>query len=203
MEILKGQQVCACGKRHDGILDEYVVAKGATGRTAEFVKKYGAKKAFLLADTNTFAVAGTRDAIHIYEQLKNIVPNREKALAYACSFDIPAHQEKLRAFLGKGAESMIAIAEKESKYDPAKHVRRLDAILARWDEILQIMDEELLSAPELEKILDTLGAPKTAAEIGIDEAIVPMTFRMTKNIRDKYVLSCLCWDLGVLDEIQP
>ena len=144
---------------------------------------------------------GTRYAIGIYEQLKKIVPSREKALAYARSFDWPAHQEALRAFLGKGGESMITIAEKEGKYDLAKHEARLERILAHWDEILQIMDEELLSAQELEETLDILGAPKTAAEIGVDEKIVPLTFRMTKDIRDKYVLSRLCWDLGVLDEV--
>ena len=432
MEILKGQQVCACGKRHNGILDEYVIERGAINRTAEFVKKYGKKHAFLLADANTFAVAGaqvvqnltengirysqfvfpagvkpdekavgsaimhydpscdiiigigsgvindigkivaktsgnpyiivatapsmdgyasgsssmevdglktslntkcadvvigdidilknapqrmlvsgigdmlakyvsicewrighvitgeyyceevaslirtavqkctqnaagllqrdetavaavfeglilggvamnyaevtrpasgvehyfshiwdmralefgtpsdfhgiqcaigTRYAIRVYDQLKKIIPNREKALANARSFDWPAHQEALRAFLGKGGESMITIAEKEGKYDLAKHEARLERILACWDEILQIMDEELLSAAELEAVMDTLGAPKTASEIGIDEAIVPLTFRMTKDIRDKYVLSRLCWDLGVLDEV--
>lgn len=433
MEILRGQQVCACGKRHNGILDAYIVEKGAVSRTAEFVKKYGKERAFLLADANTFAVAGaqvvqnltengiaysqfvfpagikpdetavgsaimhydascdiiigigsgvindigkivaktsgnpyiivatapsmdgyasgsssmevdglktslntkcpdvvigdidilknaparmlvsgigdmlakyvsicewrighlvtgeyyceevaslirtavqkctqnaagllkrdenavtavfeglilggvamnyaevTRPASgmehyfsHIwdmralefgtisdfhgiqcaigtlyttkgYEQLKHIVPNRERALAYARSFDRPAHQEKLRAFLGKGAESMIQHEEEEGKYDQAKHAQRLENILAHWDEILQIVDEELLSVTELETVLDTLGAPKTAAEIGIDESLVPTFFRMTKDIRDKYVLSLLCWDLGVLDEIQ-
>lgn len=433
MEILKGQQVCACGKRHIGILDEYIIEKGAITRTAEFVKKYGKKHAFLLADANTFAVAGaqvvqnltengicysqfvfptgikpdehavgsavmhydascdiiigigsgvindigkivaktsgnpyiivatapsmdgyasgsssmevdglksslntkcadvvigdidilknapqrmlisgigdmlakyvsicewrighlvtgeyyceevasimrtaarkctqnaagllnrdetavaavfeglilggvamnyaevtrpasgvehyfshiwdmralefgtasdfhgiqcaigTRYAIRVYDQLKKIVPNREKALAYARSFDWPAHQEALRAFLGKGGESMITIAEKEGKYDLAKHAERLECILAHWDEILQVIDEELLSAQELEETLDILGAPKTAAEIGIDEALVPLTFRMTKDIRDKYVLSRLCWDLGVLDKMK-
>ena len=144
---------------------------------------------------------GTRYAIRVYDQLKKIIPNREKALAYAKSFDIPAHQAQLRKFLGKGGESMIAIAEKEGKYDLPKHATRLERILAHWDEILQIMDEELLSAAELEAVLDALGAPKTATEIGIDEAIVPLTFRMTKDIRDKYVLSRLCWDLGVLDEV--
>ena len=97
---------------------------------------------------------------------------------------------------------MIALEAQEGKYDPAKHAPRLERILAHWDEILQIMDEELISPPELEKLLDSIGAPKTAAEIGIDEAIVPATFRFTKDIRDKYVLSRLCWDLGVLDELQ-
>ena len=144
---------------------------------------------------------GTRYAIGIYEQLKKIVPSREKALTYARSFDWPAHQEALRAFLGKGGESMITIAEKEGKYDLSKHERRLDHILAHWAEILDIIDEELLTCAELEEVLDTLGAPKTAAEISIDEALVPLTFRMTKDIRDKYVLSRLCWDLGILDDI--
>ena len=144
---------------------------------------------------------GTRYAIRVYDQLKKIIPSREKALAYARSFDWPAHQEALRVFLGKGGESMITIAEKEGKYDLAKHEARLERILAHWDEILQIMDEELITYDELEQVLDTLGAPKTASEIGIDEAVVPLTFRMTKDIRDKYVLSRLCWDLGVLDEV--
>ena len=58
MEILKGQQVCACGKRHNGILDAYVIEKNAIGHTALFVRKYHATKAILLADANTFAVAG-------------------------------------------------------------------------------------------------------------------------------------------------
>ena len=145
---------------------------------------------------------GTRYAIGIYEQLKKITPNREKALAHARSFDLTAHNEQLRAFLGKGGQSMIAIAEKEGKYDLTKHAKRLENILANWDEILKIMDEELLPYEELEQVLDTLGAPKTAADIGIDQCLVPITFRMTKDIRDKYVLSRLCWDLGVLDEIE-
>lgn len=145
---------------------------------------------------------GTRYATGIYEQIKKIVPAREKALAHAHAFDLPAHQEKMRAFLGKGAEAMIAGDEKEGKYDLAKHEKRLDRILSHWDEILQIIDEELLPSAELERVLDTLGAPKTAAEIGIDEATVPQTFRTTEDIRDKYVLSRLCWDLGILDEIE-
>ena len=38
-------------------------------------------------------------------------------------------------------------------------------------------------------------------EIGIDNKLLPMTFKAAKDIRDKYVLSRLCWDLGILDEI--
>ena len=145
---------------------------------------------------------GTLYATRIYERLRQITPSRDKALAYAKSFDVQAHFEELRAFLGKGAEAMIALEEKEGKYDLAKHARRLDVILSQWDELLQIMDEELIRVAELENLLRRLGAPTSASEIGIDEKLVPITFRLTKDIRDKYVLSRLCWDLGVLDEME-
>lgn len=36
----------------------------------------------------------------------------------------------------------------------------------------------------------------------MDKSILPMTFNATENIRDKYVLSRLCWDLGIIDDIK-
>ena len=50
---------------------------------------------------------------------------------------------------------------------------------------------------EIEALLDKIGAPKTASDIGLSEDIIPLTFRATKDIRDKYVLSRLAFDLGV------
>ena len=49
--------------------------------------------------------------------------------------------------------------------------------------------------------MDTIEAPKTLGEIGIDETLLPVVFRATKDIRDKYVLSRLAWDLGILEEL--
>ena len=66
---------------------------------------------------------------------------------------------------------------------------------------MKIADEELPSYGELVKLLDTIDAPKSVSDIGIDEAIIPMTFKASKDIRDKYVLPRLFWDLGILDEI--
>ena len=143
---------------------------------------------------------GTLIAAGLYEKLCAITPDKEKALAYAGSFDFAAWSEELRVFLGKGAESMIAQEAKEQKYNVQKHADRLEVILKNWDAILQIVHEEVPSLAELEALFDQVGLPKTAGQIGIDEALLPMTFRCTKDIRDKYVLSRLCWDLGLLDE---
>ena len=96
---------------------------------------------------------------------------------------------------------MIALEAKEQKYNVERHAVHLEHILNHWDDILQIIREELPSYTELEALFDKLGAPKTMKEIGIDEGIFALTFKATKDIRDKYVLSRLCWDLGVLDEM--
>lgn len=143
---------------------------------------------------------GTLMAVRLYEKLKAQVPDREKALAYVRSFDLCAWNEKLREFLGKGAESMISLEKREKKYDVEKHKRRLDIIINNWDELLKIMDD-LPSSKEIEEILDCMEAPKTLEEIGQSAGILPMTFKASKDLRDKYVLSRLAWDLGIIDEI--
>ena len=144
---------------------------------------------------------GTLLASRLYEQMKQIKPDKEKALTYAADFDYAKWSQELRTFLGKGAEAMIALEEKEQKYNVECHQKRLEIILEHWDEILKIMDEELPSGAEIEKLLDTIGAPKAVTEMGIEEELLPTTFKATKDIRDKYVLSRLAWDLGVIDEL--
>ena len=144
---------------------------------------------------------GTNIALKLYEKLKAVVPDREKALAYASAFDRQAWEAGLRSLLGKGAESMILLENTEQKYDPLKHQQRLDRILVHWPALLEILDTSLPTVRELEWLLDSLGMPKRPEDIGIDSALLRQIFPATKDIRDKYVLSRLAWDLGVLDEI--
>ncbi len=144
---------------------------------------------------------GTLIAVKLYEKIKNCTPERQKALAYAEAFDFAAWSETLRKFLGKGAEAMIALEEKEQKYNLESHRKRLGTLLSKWDAILQIIEEELPAFSELENLFDKASLPKTMAEIGLDEELLPITFKATKDIRDKYVLSRLCWDLGIIENI--
>lgn len=141
---------------------------------------------------------GTCLAIQKYEQLKTIVPNKEKALAYANNFDFASWSETLRDFVGAGAEQMILQEAREGKYNQESHAKRLDVILKQWDELLKIINT-LPSEADIVAILNRLSAPKSVREIGIDEQIVPLTFQATKDIRDKYVLSRLYWDLGLFE----
>ena len=145
---------------------------------------------------------GTLIASKLYEQIKVITPDKEKALAFVKSFDGEAWNSRLQEFLGKSAEAMIALEKKERKYDPELHAARLEVIMNKWDEILKVIEEEVPSSARIDKILTDIEAPKTMEEIGLDPADIRTTFAATKDIRDKYVLSRLAWDLGVIDELK-
>ena len=144
---------------------------------------------------------GTLIAVKLYEKLARITPDREKALNYAKQFDYGVWANTLGELLGKGAESMIALETKEKKYDVQLHEKRLEIILQNWDAIIQIIRRELPMSQELEQLLDAIDMPKSLTEIGASEEMLPTIFRATKDIRDKYVLSRLCWDLGVIEEM--
>ena len=149
----------------------------------------------------TQCAVGTLVSAKLYDEIKKVRPDREKAIRYVRDFDFGAWSEELREFLGKGAEAMIALEAKEKKYDEKKHAERLEIIIDKYDEILSIIGEEIPPMHELEKIFDLIDLPKKPSEMGIDDELLPMTVKASKDIRDKYVLPRLAFDLGILDEL--
>lgn len=144
---------------------------------------------------------GTLIGARIFEQLKQTVPNKAKAVAFAKEFDFGAYSKQLKSFVGSSADEMIEAEAKDGKYNIEKHSKRIDIIVDNWEEILQIIDDEVPSSNKIEEILDTIGCPKSLSELGHKSEDFPMVFAATKDIRDKYVLSRLCWDLGIVDDI--
>ena len=137
----------------------------------------------------------TNIAAALYEKVLKITPNKKKAIAQVKLFDYTVWMKELKEFLGSGADTMIALEEKEQKYSLEKHEKRLEIILEKWNELCGIIRKEIPTQKEIEGILDKIGAPKTIEELGID-CDLSTTLNATKDIRDKYVLSRLLWDLG-------
>lgn len=131
-----------------------------------------------------------------YHELKNTVPDRQKALSHAANFDLDAHFDELIRFVGKGAYAMIENEKVQHKYDKKAHAERLEKIIEHYDEILGIIDDEIPPVEELKRLYSVLNLPMRAEDTVIDPDIIPDTFKFSKDIRDKYVLSRLMWDLG-------
>ncbi len=144
---------------------------------------------------------GTLETVRLYEKLIQLTPDREKAKAYAQQFDYAVWAQTLQQLLGKGAEQMVALEQKEQKYDVARHALRLDGILQCYPALLEIIAAELPKSEDLEALLIRMEMPKTLQELGVSQQERTLVLKATKDIRDKYVLSRLAWDLGVLEEL--
>ena len=143
----------------------------------------------------------TVKAVELYEKVMEVAPDWEKAHGYVESFDLEAWNTQLRTFLGSSAETMIDLEKKEGKYRKDTHEARFRLIAEKWDAIVQILQEELPDYKELCKLMDDIGISRDLNTIGVDSETAKITFRATKDIRDKYVLSRLAWDLGILDDL--
>ena len=136
-----------------------------------------------------------------YEKLLTLEPDREKALAFAESFDDEKWFCQLEKHVGRASEAMIEAASFSTRYDRADHKIRVNNIIDNWDKIKEIIREEIPSSQSILSILQSIDAPVSPADIGIPVSETAITFRATRDIRDKYILSSLAWDLGVIDEI--
>ena len=146
---------------------------------------------------------GTLMTLKGYEILTGLIKDgidREAALKAVAEFDREKWFGVLREKFGKGAESMIENELREGKWDKESHISRLDLIISHREEILGLISE----LPEYSKILAFMkknGLPTTAAELGVSREALRDAFLMAKDIRDKYVLGRLLWDLGLLGKV--
>jgi len=143
----------------------------------------------------------TMKAVELYEKVMEVTPDYAKAKAYVESFCLESWNKQLREFLGSSAETMIELEKKEGKYRRDTHAARFARIEKNWPAILEILRQELPNKMELCKLMDTVGISRDLATIDVDSETAKMTFRATKDIRDKYVLSRLAWDLGILEDL--
>lgn len=149
----------------------------------------------------TQVAIGTYITANLFDKLKNITPDKNKAISFVNGFDFAKYSEFLVDLIGNGAKKMIELEAKEQKYNKDKHQSRLDKIVTNWDEIIRISNEEIPSIECLDTIFKIAKLPKKPSEIGIDDNIIFDTVKATKDIRDKYVLSRLSWDLGIDNQL--
>lgn len=144
---------------------------------------------------------GTLVTAKLYDEFLKLAPDRAKAEKRVAEFDLEAHHAKLRELLGNSAEPMIEGEKKEKKYDVQKHAARLDRIIENYGEIKEIIRAEMPDYKTLYALMSKLGAPLTPEDIENDSALLPFMFLATRDVRDKYILSRLAWDLGVDEEL--
>lgn len=143
-------------------------------------------------------LVGTRLGLRLYARVRRISPDRHKALNAVAHFDYIGWQSGLERLLGSAAKPLIELESREKKYSPVTHRKRLARILEHWPEILQITEEELPDEKRLTDELRELSAPLCVSDLSLDQPEVRECCLHVHDIRDKYVVTRLLWDLGEL-----
>ena len=143
---------------------------------------------------------GTLLTMKIYEKLKTITLDKQKALDYVANFDLDAWEANVNRVFGATAPSVLEIEKKTQKNSPAKHAARLEKTIECWDEIQKIIAEELPDYQWLEDAMRQTGMHLFPADLGLNAKQVSDAFVCARDIRDKYLSCSMIWDLGLMDE---
>lgn len=142
---------------------------------------------------------GTISALKLYEMLADRPIDFDKARAKARSFDLENWKEKIRKAYGPAAGEVIRLEERVHKNDPQVVLSRIGQMEANWDEVLKLI-RALPKAEEISAVLKGIGAPVTPAEIGVDASMVKNSVLYAKELRNRFGLLQILFDLGLNEE---
>ncbi len=143
---------------------------------------------------------GTLLTLKLYDWIKTLTPDRKVAEDAFARFDNGAWEDMVRRVFGKSAPQILDIERACGKNDPKNHAKRLNNILANWDEILKAIEEELPPTAEIERLMKNLGMPMLPKDLGVSEEDAKDAFTGAREVRDKYMSCSLLWDIGLTDE---
>ena len=90
--------------------------------------------------------------------------------------------------------------QKARKNETAGRLARIGAMEENWSAIESLL-RSLPSSDYVADLLQGLGSPALPAEIGVDGKLLKNTFLYCKEVRARYTILQLVWDMGLLDSL--
>ena len=101
---------------------------------------------------------------------------------------------------GPAAQRVIDMEVKAKKNDIEGRLARIDALEKNWDAIEALL-KGLPSSESIMEILRSLSSPCLPEEIRVDKELLKKTFMYCKEVRNRYTILQMLWDLELLDSI--
>ena len=143
---------------------------------------------------------GTVLVLKLVEQLRKSGVDFDAARAAAKAYDQAAWEENIRMAYGPAAQGVIDMEAKAQKNETTARLARIDAMEAHWEEIMALLTA-LPSSQEVMDLLRSLDSPCLPGEIDVDKELLKNTFRYCKEVRARYTILQMIWDLGLLDTL--
>ena len=216
---------CACGKIHN-FSSEIVTGDNIINQLPSLCDKYSAQRIFVLCDQNTYKAAGqsvveilneAHKEVNLFTYTEERVVPDETSIGLAFMHFDPKSDliigvgsgvindiGKVVANIANKPYFIVATATSMDGYASATSSVEREGIKislnSKCPEVI-IGDYEILSVAPIKAMLSGLGGPVSLEEIGVENDLLPSIFTATKDIRNKYCLSFLAWDLGLVDEL--
>lgn len=116
------------------------------------------------------------------------------------AYDPVKWRGEIQRAYGPAAPGVIEMEEEAGKNVSAGRLARIDTMERRWSEISALL-RTLPTSDYVADLLSGLGAPCRPEGIGIDRKLLKDTFLYCKEIRARYTILQMMWDLDLLDSI--
>lgn len=70
----------------------------------------------------------------------------------------------------------------------------------KWPEIQKLIEKEIPSGSRMKEMMASLGEPVNPAQIGISPELVRDAVILAKEVRNRFTILQVLWDLGLLEE---
>lgn len=143
---------------------------------------------------------GTVLILKLAEALRRTKVDFAAARAAAAAYNQAAWEAEIRAAYGPAAEGVIAMEAKAKKNETSARLHRIDVMEEKWAQI----DSLLAALPDSETMMSLLRSLDSSClpqEIGVDRELLKRTFMYCKEVRDRYTILQMVWDLGLLDRL--
>ena len=115
-------------------------------------------------------------------------------------FDESAWKKRVEACYDQAASGIFALEDECGKNNFDARNKRIDLYAENWTELVETVKNSLPATQEICEKLHSLGAPCTPKSLGIDTQELSDGIVLAKEVRNRYTLLQVLWDLGLLEE---
>ncbi len=144
---------------------------------------------------------GTVTTALMYQELKSKTPDFEAARKKAADFESKAWEIEIRKAYLSASETVIAFEQTVHKNASENVLPRLDILEKKWSSLLALLEKSLPTVETLCRLLRESGAPVFPYEVMIDRKDFNNSLLYAKDIRNRYGLLQLLFDLGLTEEV--
>ena len=143
---------------------------------------------------------GTVLVLKLVEALREKNVDFERARAAAKAYDPAKWEADIRKAYGPAADGIIAMEKTAQKNETAARLNRIDTMEEHWDEIDSLL-AALPSSETVMELLRSLDSPCLPVEIGVDSSLLRNTLLYCKEVRARYTILQMLWDLDLLEPL--